>query len=70
MSSPIFSNQYEITHISFRRMMDRWNGFKNDIDDHVLLTEIKYQLGRDAYNDAKLWLKLFKDAEWYRDDLI
>ena len=50
-------------------MIDKWNGFKNDIDDHVLLNEIKYQLGRDTYQDAVLWLKLFYDAEWYRDDL-
>lgn len=63
------NNQYEITHISFKRLMDKWNGFKNDIDDYTLLQEIKYQLGRDYYNDAVTWLKIFKDADWYRDDL-
>ena len=67
MSSPIFSNKFEITHISFRRMIDKWNGFKNDIDDPTLLKEIKYQLGRDYYVEAKQWLKIFKYAEWWRD---
>ena len=70
MSNPIFSNQYDISDINFERMMNKWNGFKNDIDDHILLQEIKYQLARDYYKDAILWLKLFKEAEWYRDDLI
>ena len=69
MSNPIFSNQYDISDINFERMMNKWNGFKNDIDDHILLQEIKYQLGRDYYKDAIIWLQIFRDAEWYREDL-
>ena len=50
-------------------MIDKWNGFKEDVDDPTLLSEIKYQLGRDAYKDAVQWLKIFNDADWWRDDL-
>lgn len=65
----LFSNKQNMIGFKFREMIDKYENFRNDIDDYQLLSEIKYQIGRDYYKDAKLWLDVFKDAEWWKEDL-
>ena len=51
-------------------MIDKLESVRNKTDDYELIKQAKYILGKDYYESAKSWLKLFKDAEWYRIDLI
>ena len=51
-------------------MLNKYMKYHDTIDSKTLLNQIDYTLARDYYEDAVSWLKLFKDAEWYRDDLI
>jgi len=65
-----FTNPFEILDAKFIEMTEKYIKLKNDIDDYFLLEEIRYVLGRDYYKDAKAWFNKFKDAEWWREDLV
>lgn len=67
---PIFSNQYNIVDHKLNELVIRWDKYQNDIDSQTLLNQIKYTLAKDYYLMAKEWLNRFKDADWYREDLI
>ena len=69
MQTPIFSNSYDIYDLKLKELVTRWDNYQNEIEGKIL-DEIEYQLGRDYYVYAKKWLDKFKDAEWWRDDLI
>jgi hypothetical protein len=69
MNSQIFSNKYNIYDRNFQELAAKCLKYKNEIDDYELLKQINYQLGRDYYIKAKTWLVLFRNAEWWREDL-
>ena len=68
MSSPIFSNQYDITDRHFLELQQKWMRYIREKSDEEL-KEIRYILGKDYYKPALSWLKLFKDASWYKEGL-
>ena len=51
-------------------MIDKLESVREKTDDYELIKQAKYILGKDYYKDARLWLTLFRNAEWYRTDLI
>ena len=71
MTSPIlFPNQYNIFDAKLVEMIHRYTKYHSEIDSKTLLNEIDYVLAQDILKDAREWLNLFKNAEWWRDDLI
>ena len=70
MSPILFSNQYNIIDAKLVDVVAKYLKYHSEIDSKTLLNEIDYVLAKDLYDEANKWLKLFKDAEWYRDDLI
>ena len=50
-------------------MIDKLEAVREKTDDHEIIKQAKYILAKDYYEPAKSWLKLFKDADWYRSDL-
>ena len=69
MQPIFFSNPANIIDSKLIEMTAKWIKYHNDIDDKTLLNQIDYTLARDYYEDAKIWLKLFSESEWWRDDL-
>ena len=69
MNNPIFSNPKNIVDFKFHQMMCKWNKLKEYTDDYELKMCIKSTIARDYYPFAKEWLNIFRDADWYRDDL-
>ena len=70
MQPIFFPNRLNIMDHRLIELCRKYQKYHNEIDSKTLLNEIDYTLARDYYDDAVSWLKLFKDAEWYRDDLI
>ena len=70
MQTIFFSNQYNITANKFKEMIDKLEAVREKTDDYELIQMSKHILAKDYYNDAKLWLVLFRNADWWRDDLI
>lgn len=70
MSNPIFSNVWDIENQNLIDLIKKWNKYNETIDDYPLLYNIKIILAKDYYDKAKEWLCIFKDADWYREDLI
>ena len=71
MTSPIlFPNKYNIFDAKLVDMVVKYTKYHNEIDSKTLLNEIDYVLAQDILKDAREWLDLFRDAEWWRDDLI
>lgn len=69
MTSILFSNKYDITANKFKEMIDKLESVREKTDDYQIISESKRILGRDYYKDAVLWLRLFSNAEWWREDL-
>ena len=71
MTSPIlFPNQYNLIDAKLVEMVSKYIKYHETIDSQTLLNEIDYVLAQEILKDAREWLNLFKDAEWWRDDLI
>lgn len=70
MQPIFFSNKYNITANKFKQMIDKLEAVREKTDDYELIKMSKHILAKDYYKDAKLWLVLFRDADWWRDDLI
>ncbi len=51
-------------------MIDKYIECQAKTDDYELRMQIKYIIGRDYYKDAVSWFIRFKDAEWYKEDLV
>ena len=66
-SNPIFYNK---TNSKLSELIMKWELYQYQIDSPTLLNQIRYTLARDNYNDAVSWLKVFKDAEWWKEDLV
>ncbi len=65
-----FTNEHDILDTEFKTMIDGMlNGYEKT-DDYELRKNIKNILAKDYYEKAKSWFIKFKDADWYRDDLI
>ena len=69
-SNIFFPNRLNIMDHRLIELCRKYQKYHDEIDSKTLLNEIDYTLGRDYYDDAKEWLKLFRDAEWWREDLI
>lgn len=50
-------------------MIDKLEAVKEKTDDYELIKMSKHILAKDYYPEAILWLKRFKEAGWYKDDL-
>ena len=71
MTSPIlFHNQYNMFDAKLVEMIHMYTKYHSEIDSKTLLNEIDYVLAQDILKDAREWFNLFRDAEWWRDDLI
>ena len=66
----IFQNPQNVITGKFKEMIDKLESVREKTDDYELIKQAKYILGKDYYKDARLWLTLFRNAEWYRTDLI
>ena len=51
-------------------MIDKLEAVRDKTDDYELIQMSKHILAKDYYNDAKLWLVLFRNADWWKCDLI
>lgn len=69
MTTILFSNPQGITANKFKEMIDKLEAVREKTDDYHLINQAKYILGRDYYKDAVLWLRLFQNAMWWREDL-
>ena len=65
-----FMNRYDILDDNFKTMIDRMISGYEKTDDYELRMMIKHILSKDYYEKARTWFIKFKDADWYRDDLI
>ena len=65
-----FTNEHDILDNEFKTMIDRMLNGYDKTDDYQLRKMIKHILATDYYEKAVAWFKKFKDADWYRDDLI
>ena len=70
MTSILFSNQYNIIDARLVEVVSKYLKYHDTIDSKTLLNEIDYVLAQEILKDAREWLNLFRDAEWWRDDLI
>ena len=71
MTSPIiFTNQYNIIDAKLVDIVAKYLKYHDIIDSKTLLNEIDYILAQDLLKDAREWLNLFRNAEWWRDDLV
>lgn len=65
-----FMNDKNIIDYDFAELIDKMIESQSKTDDYELRMEIKRVLARDYYSKALDWLKRFKEAGWYRSDLI
>ena len=65
-----FTNEHDILDNEFKTMIDRMLNGYDKTDDYELRKMIKHILAKDYYEKAKSWFIKFKDADWYRSDLI
>ena len=70
MQPIFFSNPDNIISHKFKEMIDKLEAVREKTDDYELIKMSKHILGKDYYKDAVLWLVLFRNAEWWRNDLI
>ena len=70
MNPILFSNVWEIENQNLTELINRWNKYNEIIDDYPLLQNIKIILGKDYFEKAKEWWNVFKNADWYREDLV
>ena len=70
MQPIFFSNPDGIVSHKFKEMIDKLESVREKTDDYELIKMSKHILGKDYYKDAKLWLVLFRNADWWREDLI
>ena len=69
-STIFFSNPQNIIANKFKEMIDKYESVKDKTDDYDLRVIAKNIIGKDYYKDALLWFRLFKNADWYRLDLV
>ena len=70
MQPIFFSNPQGIISGKFREMIDKLDSVRDKTDDYELIKMSKHILAKDYYKDALSWFRLFKDADWYRSDLV
>ena len=63
-------NDKNILDNKFIEMIDKLEKSLNNTDDYDIRKMIRQILAKDYYNDALLWFRLFKNADWYRLDLV
>ena len=64
-----FMNDKNILDNKFIEMIDKLESVREKTDDYNLILHTKLILAKDYYPEAVKWLTLFKDAEWWKEDL-
>ena len=65
-----FMNDNNILDNKFIELINKLETSLSKTDDYETRKEIRYIISRDYYKYALKWLEVFREAVWYRSDLV